>query len=469
MTAPAPLWIAKVLPAGSRSPARGEQVQFPKAMRFPEESSRVARKGIGRVMIRQIDCDQIRVGMYIHGFGGSWFQHPFWTSKFLLTDPDDVEKVRQSAVPYVLIDDERGLAPETEPRPKPAPSAPAQHARRSVPALQVAEPPAPRAQPVSNAEREHRQAKRLVERSKKVIRQLFSSVRLGKAVEVAAVEGIVDGITQSVARSPHALLNVTRLKSKDEYTFLHSIAVCTLMVNLGRHLDLDEATVRDLGLAGLLHDIGKAAVPDAVLNKPGRLTDEEFDLVRAHPLHGARLLADAPDMVEAALDVCRHHHERMDGTGYPFGLDAAQISLAARMGAICDVYDALTSDRIYKEAWTPGEAVAAMWSWQGHFDRALLFAFMQSIGVFPVGMLVRLRSNRLGVVLDLAKRSATPRVCAFYATRERNWLDLEIVEISDSLAADQIIAPERPEHWGFGDWETIGAHLQQGRMPPLAA
>lgn len=398
--------------------------------------------------------------------------HPFWKSKFLLEDAEDVEKVRQSDVPYVLIDDERGIAPPVAPTELPTRGASPARAQQEALASRIA---ARRAAPVmpapsmTVADRERQQAKQIVERSRKVIRQLFASVRLGKAVRMAPVEGIVDEITQSVMHNPHALLSVTRLKSKDEYTFLHSVAVCTLMVNFARHLDLDDGQVRELGMAGLLHDIGKAAIPDEILNKPGRLTDEEFELIRSHPLQGVSLLADAPEMVAAAIDVCQHHHEKMDGTGYPFGLPGEQISLAARMGAICDVYDALTSDRIYKDAWTPLEAVSAMWSWQGHFDRELLFAFMQSIAVFPVGMLVRLRSNRLGVVIDCARRVATPRVCAFYATRERQWLELEIVEISDSLAADQIISAEKPEHWAFSDWETMSASLQQGRMPPLAA
>lgn len=404
--------------------------------------------------------------MYIHGFGGSWFKHPFWSSKFLLESPEDIAKVRQSDVPYVLIDDALGLAPEevhsesmSTPAKGPSPASPAPRA------------PAPVADGFCEEKRssDRQQAQKLVQRSRKIIQGVFDRARLGRAMRVAEVVHIVEEVTESVRRSPHALLSVTRLKTKDEYTYLHSVAVCALMVNIARHLGLDDATVRDLGLAGLLHDIGKMGVPEPVLNKNGRLTEEEFTLIRAHPEHGYQLLRQAPDMVESALDVCRHHHEKMDGSGYPFGMAGAQISLAARLGAICDVYDAVTSDRPYKDAWSPAEAVSAMWSWEGHFDRKLLFSFMQSIGVFPPGMLVQLRSNRLGVVTDNQRRSSRARVFAFYATRERHYIEPEVVVIKDSLDGDQIIAPEEPSHWGFADWDAMALHLRQGTLPPMAA
>lgn len=417
-------------------------------------------------MIREIGCHQVKAGMYIQGFGGSWFKHPFWSCKFVLESMEDVEKVRQSGVPFVLIDDALGIGVEEE---KPTVGASPKVASRSAsrsPAFAIS---MGQDTPEDRRAIEKREAQQLVRRAKVVMEGVFNRARLGRAVRVAEVEHVVSDITETIERSPRALLSVTRLKNKDEYTYLHSVAVCTLMVNVSRHLGHDEAVVRDMGLAGLLHDIGKMGIPEEVLNKPGRLTDDEFALVRSHPEHGYQLLLEADDMVDAALDVCRHHHEKMDGTGYPFGLTGDQLTVAARLGAICDVYDALTSDRIYKEAWTPSEAVSAMWSWDGHFDRALLFAFMQSIAVFPPGMLVQLRSNRLGVVLDNGKRASRPRVCAFYATREREMLEPEVVTINDSLAGDQIIAVEHPGHWGFSNWLEMESHLLQGKLPPLAA
>lgn len=415
-------------------------------------------------MIRRIDREQVRVGMFICGFGGSWFLHPFWRAKLLIETEADVTKVHESNVPYVLIDDERGVCPEDEADTHPA--IPVPSANRSAP---IAARHMPSSVPATSRSEtrgsDRKQAERLVSRSKQAMVGVMNAARLGRAPHVAEVINIVSDISESVTSNKNALLSVLRLKNKDEYTYLHSVAVCTLMVNAAHELGLDAETARDLGLAGLLHDIGKMCVPEAVLNKEGQLTDEEFSIVKDHPRQGHELLSTVTDMTETALDVCLHHHEKVDGRGYPLGLDQQDLSLAARLGAICDVYDALTSDRVYKKAWSPAEAIAAMWSWEGHFDRELLFTFMQSIGVFPVGMLVRLRSNRLGMVLDNARRSSRTRACAFFSTRDRCFCPPEIVTIKDSLDGDKILSPEDPHQWGLTGWESLQEYLLAGRLP----
>lgn len=362
--------------------------------------------------------------MYIRKFGGSWFDHPFWRAKFVLTSGEDVARVRQSGVPYIVVDDALSAV-----RAGPAPSA-----ERERPAA-VVRAPARRAitdHGDENSERfDRKQARALVTRATKVLRTAFADVRLGRAVRLAEVTAVVDDVLESVDRNARTLMEVLRLKKKDEYTYTHSVAVCTLMVNAARHLGKTQQETREFGLAGLLHDLGKVGIAEDILNKPGKLTEAEFRSVRDHPEHGFRVLSQSPNMPEAALDVCRHHHEKMDGTGYPFGLPANDISIAARLGAICDVYDALTSERVYKDAWSPTEAIAEMWSWTGHFDPALLFTFMQSIAVFPPGVVVQLRTNRLGLVLENRRRSSRPRVVAFYATRERAMIAPELVVIQD--------------------------------------
>lgn len=418
-------------------------------------------------MIRRIERDEVRIGMFICGFGGSWFLHPFWRAKFLIETPTDVLKVHTSGVPYVLIDDELGVVPDDGDDEVKATTKPAMQ-RRPIVAPVVWRTPLPDWNSPRSDTRtaDRKKAERLVSRSKQAMVGVFNAARLGRAPHVTEVVDIVDDISRSVTSNRNALLNVIRLKNKDEYTYLHSVAVCTLMVNAAHQLGLDADTARDLGLAGLLHDIGKMCVPEPVLNKEGELTDEEFVLIKDHPRQGHELLSAVADMSETAMDVCLHHHEKVNGKGYPYGLSHEEISLAARLGAICDVYDALTSDRPYKKAWQPAEALAAMWSWDGHFDRELLFAFMESIGVFPVGMLVRLRSNRLGMVLDNARRNSRPRACAFYSTRDKCYCLPEIVTIKDSLDGDKILGAEDPDLWGLADWPSLKAYLAEGRLPP---
>jgi HD-GYP domain-containing protein (c-di-GMP phosphodiesterase class II) len=421
-------------------------------------------------MQRQIRPEDVRMGMYVCGFGGSWFGHPFFRAKFVLRTERDVERVQYSDIPYVVIDDERGVAPELAAAS--APSTPA-----LTPAAPTPRPKASRSEPPKHwyadeqaRERSDRQrAKQLVSRSLKVLRAAFTDVRLGRAVRMDEVKAIVDDIAGAVERSPRTLLEVLQLKQKDEYTYMHSIAVCTLMVNAARHMGKGAAETREYGLAGLLHDLGKMGVSDTILNKAGKLTEAEFLEVRDHPERGYRILTQSPNVPEMALDVCRHHHEKMDGSGYPFGLPADAISLVARLGAVCDVYDALTSERVYKNAWSPAEALTAMWSWEGHFDRTVLFSFMQSIGVFPPGMLVQLRSNRLALVLENKRRKTRPHVLAFYATRDRAFVALQELVIQDNLANDSIVAWAQPEEWGFDDWDSLAERLKRGDPTLLAA
>ncbi len=420
-------------------------------------------------MRREIDPEQVRAGMYVLGFGGSWFDHPFWRGRFLLKSQSDVERVRSSGAPYVVIDDEKGVGPLLQPV---FPVSP-----------QAAKPPrdrrwTPAAADPAEIERRRRAAERreaiaLVTRSKKVMRHIFAGARLGRAVEVPQVLKVVDEIAASVERFPRTLLDVVRLKNKDEYTYLHSIAVCTLMVNLARAMGKDETELRDYGLAGLLHDIGKMGIDDAILNKPGRLTDSEFVAVRDHPHHGHRMLSATAEIPPMALDVCLHHHERVDGTGYPFGLSADTLSLAARIGAICDVYDAVTSERAYKRAWTPAEAVRAMWDWEGHFDRHLLFAFCKSIGVLPPGLIVEIGYNRLALVLEPRRRDTRPRVLAFFATRERAFFGPHEIVVEGESPADAILALADPADWNLGAWmegdrEGIEARLRERMRAKVA-
>jgi len=419
-------------------------------------------------MLRRVPLDEVQLGMFVHAMEGSWLQHPFWKKRFVLDSEHDLRRLLESDIPGIIIDDERGLAPE--PRPDPAPlsklpgAAPRPaHVNQRVPEEEFSKS-RPALDPLSttpcSVAEETERAKAVVGKAKRKVMKLFGEARLGRVVEAAEVAPLVDEISASVARNPFALINVARLKNKDEYTYMHSVAVCALMVNLARTLELNEVLVRELGLAGMLHDLGKMAVPDPVLNKPGKLTDEEFAVVRQHPQRGYDLLVQAEDAPAIAAEVVLHHHEKFDGSGYPHGLKGEEISLHARMGAICDVYDAITSNRPYKEGWAPAESIARMLEWEGHFDPKLLDAFVRSIGIYPVGTLVRLRSNRLGLIVGENKREPThPKVKAFYSIYERALTRPEIVTIGNSLRDDAIMKRELPEHWNLGDWPKLQKEL----------
>lgn len=404
-------------------------------------------------MLVRVATRDLQTGMFVARVDASWLYNPFWRNSFLISDRRQIARLAESGIDAVMIDVGKGRGLVLHGEGTGASSAP------DVPAV----PGERRARPrifVTELDR----ARRILESSKAAVTQMFGEARLGRAISFDLAMPLVEEIAASVQRDAAAMLKVTRLKSKNEYTYMHSVAVCALMINFARHLGLPEHEVRDVGMAGMLHDIGKMATPAEVLDKPGALTDAEMQLIRDHPLQGHAMIADSPGIGAAALDVCLHHHERYDGKGYPFGLTGAQLSLHARMAAICDVYDAVTSDRPYKRPWSPNEALARMLDWQGHFDPALLDSFIASLGIPPLGSLVRLRSNRLALVTDAAPADpAAPGVRAFYAVETPCFVPPE--DVATGEGGDPVIRLEKGSYWFGNDWPAIRKLTEAGKSP----
>lgn len=407
-------------------------------------------------MQKRIGVKELRLGMFIMTFGGAWISHPFWRDHFLLERQSDLVRIRNSGVRDIWIDTAKGE--DVTPAPAGVPGM--DDRSDAVDGSDASGLAIPAVAPV-RLEDEVRQAREICARSKVAITAMFDDARMGQAVMGGQANALVEEISDSVARNPDAFINLVRLKTADEYTYMHSVAVCALMIALATQLQLPPAQVREAGVAGLLHDIGKMAIPDAILNKPGQLTDAEFTTVRNHPVAGSRLLQGS-GVSAAVVDVCLHHHEKMDGTGYPDGLHGEEISLLARMGAICDVYDAVTSDRSYHRGWAPAEAIRKMASWKGHFDETLFQAFLKAIGIYPVGSLVRLNSGRLAVVMEQHKKSLlTPKVKVFMSARTRMPILQEVVDLSKFVGSDKIVGIESPEAWGVANLDALWTGLPQ--------
>jgi HD-GYP domain-containing protein (c-di-GMP phosphodiesterase class II) len=388
-------------------------------------------------VLKKITVNQLTVGMFVHGFDASWRNHPFWRSQFPIKDQSRLREVQESGIQHCWIDVSKGRDVSSEKTPE-------------LPAAELTNlEPQPKQERVPLSD-ELERAARVRARAAEAMRRMFTEARLGNAIEPGECVSLVDNIVESINRHPDALLSLVRLKNADEYTYLHSVAVCALMVALGRQLSLSDAQCHEAGMAGMLHDLGKAAMPQEVLNKPGKLTPAEFEIVKQHPVRGHEMLLAGADVSEAVMDVCRHHHERADGTGYPDGLAVEQISLLARMGAVCDVYDAVTSDRPYKAAWDPAHALSQMATWKGHFDPAIFQSFVKSVGIYPTGSLVRMRSGRLAVVLEQNPSTLTkPRVKLFFSTKAGLPLKPQVLDLAAPHAVDQIEARESPENWSF--------------------
>jgi len=299
-------------------------------------------------------------------------------------------------------------------------------------------------------------AQEICSRAKTAVVEMFGHARMGRALALEDVSALVDDISSSIARHPNAFISLARLKSIDDYTYMHSVAVCALMIALGNQLGLSSALIRRVGMAGLLHDIGKMAIPGAILNKPGRLSSDELQLVRTHPLEGEKTLLAASQMCEMVVDVCLHHHEKVDGTGYPHQLAGDQISLVARMAAVCDVYDAITSDRSYNQGWDPAVAIQQMSTWDGHFDDEVFRAFLKSVGIYPIGSIVQLKSGSIGVVIEQHPDSLlTPKIKVFFLPVLNIYVTPKIIDLSDPAQPDRIVARVPHQRYGFKNTDRL--------------
>ena len=384
-------------------------------------------------MIKQITLDELRPGMFIHKLEVWWIKDKRLRNQMLVTDPRQIAMLRNEGIQQIWIDLNKSVQVPTAPS----------RARKPIPRTPFFQ--------------ELDQAQQIFQQGKPQVMALFSEARLGHSLNLANTLDLVDEIAGSIRREPTALLSVARMKNHDDYTWLHSMAVCGLMISLGRQLGLDEKQVRRVGMGGLLHDVGKAAVPLEILNKPGKLTDEEFEVMRQHPVVGAQMLMEA-DADDDLLDIALHHHEKYDGSGYPHRLKGEAISLYSRMAAVCDVYDALTSTRVYRKGWTPAEAMHNMLSWRGHFDSQILHIFVRAIGIYPVGSLVRLASGRVALVVKAGERSLLkPVVHAFWSLHAQRDVKPERIDLGDSFCTDSIIGAEESPLWKNADLNRVWA------------
>ncbi len=394
-------------------------------------------------MLKKIPISKVRVGMYLHSLEGSWLSHSLWKTRFLIEAEGELVKLRDSGAAEVWIDESRGMDTDGN------------DTLRVRALSEAAHKPEQQTRANSMGD-EMQNAREIRNRAKVVVTSMFQQARMGNSFDAEVCAPLVADVVDSVHRNSDALVSLSRLKLADEYTYLHSVTVCALMVSLGKQLGFDRKECHEAGMAGLMHDLGKAAMPLEIINKPGSLTDSEFEIIRLHPARGHEMLLRAGVTNEGVLSVCRHHHERIDGKGYPDKLPSERISQLVRMSSVCDVYDAITSNRPYKVGWDPAESISRMASWKGHFDEDVLRAFIRSLGIYPTGSLVRLQSGRLAVVIGQNPDKLTaPKVKVFFSTNSYTQLTPEIVDLHAPSCSERIIGREPPEKWSFANLDKL--------------
>ncbi|MCD4650695.1 MAG: HD-GYP domain-containing protein, partial [Candidatus Cloacimonetes bacterium] len=249
-------------------------------------------------------------------------------------------------------------------------------------------------------------AREIYNSAKKYVNDLMRDVRMGKNIDNEQIAEISNQLVESMVRNPQALLSMVNLKKLDEYTFNHSINVTTLAVSIARQLGVSKDGMRQIGIGSLLHDVGKARIPLEIINKPGKLSNEEFAIIKKHPVFGSDICLEEKIDDDVVMDIVRHHHESYSGGGYPDRLDKTTISKYAAIAAISDVYDALTTARSYKKRFSPPEAIRIINNMANEkFDRRLVNHFIKIIGIFPVGSVVKLRSGRVAIIIGFMQNN----------------------------------------------------------------
>ncbi|WP_430460437.1 HD-GYP domain-containing protein [Thalassolituus sp. LLYu03] len=335
-----------------------------------------------RHMRKQLDVSQLTVGMYIVELDRPWHESPFLFQGFLIENEQDIHTVADICR-WVLVDvveeEWEPLDGNTHNRP---PST-IRYVEKQDMARQLTE------------------ANRTYQATKQQVRQLLISAQLGQALNMKQAQIAVKDCVERVVSNPNAILWLTRLKHQDEYTAEHSVNVCLLAIALGQQCDLAPFELENLGICGLMHDIGKMKVPPEILNKPGRLSPEEFEEMARHTTYARQLLLGRSDIYPGAADVAFSHHERLDGKGYPRGINSTKLSLFTRIVTVVDAYDAMTSDRCYKAGMSSLEALKILNNNSGtQFDGELVKKFVAMVGLYPPGYLLEMSNGEVGIILS---------------------------------------------------------------------
>lgn len=389
----------------------------------------------------QIDVGDLEVGMYVSKLDKPWLESNFLFQGFEIKNQADINAVREQCK-FVFIDVARQDKIQ-------------RFASRNTPYtkgwLDRRTPP----QALSSFDKEIERAGGVYKETSNLVRTFMQEVQFGSTINVEIAKKAVAECVDSVLHAPDALLWMTQLKNRDLYTSQHSMNVCILAIALGRQIDLPVDELNNLGLCGMMHDMGKMRIPLEILNKPGKLEPDELTIMQSHAELGRKLLMSSSDMYAGAIDVAYSHHERLDGNGYPRKLSAEQITPYTRMVAIVDMYDAITSDRVYQEGRDHLEAINIMTKACGsHLDSGLTYKFIECLGIYPPGSIIELQNGEIAIVVEInPKQKIKPKIILLLdedkKPRPERMIDLSKMDLDASGQSYRIKKIVRASQYGI--------------------
>lgn len=412
----------------------------------------------------KIPLNELRKGMVVARFDKSGFTYPYYGKPF----PGEAAKkyLRENGVNYAFVrmarKDPMHPAPvNSNPAPQSAVSAGSDLAKQLAESIEEdgAAVILPSMDDLRSSIEVHR-------RAKVITKQILIDTRLGKMVNTEAAKGVVSSLVDQCVQSPEAFVSITRLKDFDDYTFTHSVNVSVLAIAIGRRLGASAQDMNELGFAGLLHDIGKMRIPEHILNKPDKLTPEEYEVMKQHTTRGYDYLRKDTKISKDVLAAVKYHHEKSDGTGYPDGLTENNIPKYAKILSIADVYDAITSERVYHKGMLPNEAVKAIFGWAGkHFNNALVKFFISTMGIYPVGTLVSLDTGELAVIVEPNKADPMRPKVLIVSDSSTNRIDPQLFDLSiynvlTNRPYKTIISSLNPQEIGINTNGVIEKYLE---------
>lgn len=346
--------------------------------------------------------EDLKLGMYVSELDKPWVESPFLFQGFLLKDTEDLQQLL-STCKYVYVDTEKTpIDVSVSLQTLTSTQKPVKKSKRKkidfTDTVTLKKAKFDKGTFTENLVN----ARKARDKTRGYIDSMLNQARMGRVVDTKKAKALVAELANNIATSLDASMWLTQLKNRDEYTAIHSLNVCVLSLTFGRALNLPKDKLHELGLGALLHDIGKMRVPLKVLNKPGKLTDDEFEIMKSHPGMGYELIRNDKNLTDEVLTIVRNHHERLNGQGYPDKLNAQSISYFTKIVSITDVYDAITSDRVYHDGMTPHEAMQRLYEWMpNNFDEELIQKFIRTLGIYPIGSVVELKTGHIGLVVKL--------------------------------------------------------------------